>query len=63
MTITRENWGVRSSSASNPGSSEQLASQQPTPAVVQPHQEGSNLVFLSARPESYKVRGRERDGG
>lgn len=24
-------------------------------ASVQPHQEGSNLVFLSARPESYKV--------
>ena len=26
-----------------------------TAASVQPHQEGSNLVFLSARPESYKV--------
>lgn len=25
------------------------------PASVQPHQEGSNLVFLSARPESYKA--------
>jgi hypothetical protein len=28
---------------------------QPGCAAVAPHQEGSNLVFLSARPESYKV--------
>lgn len=31
-------------------------SPQPLSPVAAPHQEGSNLVFLSARPESYKVR-------
>jgi hypothetical protein len=30
-------------------------SPQPLSPVAAPHQEGSNLVFLSARPESYKV--------
>lgn len=40
------------------GGSEGLVGPQPQPpfASVQPHQEGSNLVFLSARPESYKAR-------
>lgn len=46
----------RTGSAAQRGGGGAFEAAQPG-ASVQPHQEGSNLVFLSARPESYKVGG------
>ena len=52
LAYLRSNSVTGSSSALGGGGGDPQAA-----AGVQPHQEGSNLVFLSARPESYKVWG------